>query len=77
MLGVRQLLGFVLPRLQLRLIAAWLQHSMHGPKKKQKKNPEILEKVIQQMFEVMQMVAEFSCNYIKGRSQACSGFGKY
>ena len=27
---------------------------------------EILEKVIQRMFEVMQMVAEFSCNYVKG-----------
>ena len=27
---------------------------------------EILDKVIQRMFEVMQMVAEFSCNYVKG-----------
>ena len=30
---------------------------------------EILEKVIQRMFEVMQMVAEFSCGYVKGSSQ--------
>ena len=38
---------------------------------------EILEKAIQQMFEVIRMVAEFSCNYVKGRSRPCSGFGKY
>ena len=27
---------------------------------------EILEKVIQRMFEVMREVAEFSCKYVKG-----------
>ena len=37
---------------------------------------EILEKVIQRMFEVMRIVAEFSCNFVKGR-WSCSGFGKY
>ena len=36
---------------------------------------EILEKVIQRMFEVMRMVAEFSCNYVKGGRRLCSGFG--
>ena len=37
---------------------------------------EILEKVIQRMFEVMRMVAEFSCNYVKGSARSYSGFGK-
>jgi len=27
---------------------------------------DILEKAIQRMFEVIRMVAEFSCNYVKG-----------
>ena len=31
---------------------------------------ELLEKVIQRMFEVMRKVAEFSCNYIKGITSA-------
>ena len=30
---------------------------------------DILEKVIQRMFEVMRMVTEFSCNYVKGSSR--------
>ena len=38
---------------------------------------ELLEKVIQRMFEVMRKVAEFSCNYIKGSSRSRSGFGEY
>jgi len=38
---------------------------------------EILEKAIQRMFEVMRMVAEFSCNYVKGSRWLCPGFGKY
>ena len=38
---------------------------------------ELLEKVIQRMFEVMRKVAEFSCHYIKGISGSCSGFGEY
>jgi hypothetical protein len=38
---------------------------------------EILEKVIQRMFEVMQKVAEFSCNYVKGSRWSRSGVGKY
>ena len=38
---------------------------------------ELLEKVIQRMFEVMRKVAEFSCNYIKGSRQSCSVFGEY
>jgi len=38
---------------------------------------EILEKVIQRMFEVMRMVAEFSCNYVKGSKRSCPGFGEY
>ena len=37
---------------------------------------EILEKVIQQMFKVMQEVAEFSCNYVKGSRRLCSGLDK-
>jgi len=31
---------------------------------------EILEKVIQRMFEVMRKVAEFSCNYVKGNRRS-------
>ena len=38
---------------------------------------EILEKVVQRMFEVMHKVAVFSCSYVKGSEQSCSGFGKY
>ena len=38
---------------------------------------EILEKVIQRMFEVIHKVAEFSCDYVKGSRRSCSGFGKY
>jgi len=38
---------------------------------------EILEKVIQRMFEVMRMVAEFSCNYVKGNTRSFYGVGKY
>jgi len=38
---------------------------------------EILEKVIQRMFEVMRKVAEFSCNYVKGNWRSFSGLGKY
>ena len=38
---------------------------------------EILEKVIQRMFEVMQKVAEFSCNYVKGSMRSCSVFGEH
>jgi hypothetical protein len=38
---------------------------------------EILEKAIQRMFEVMRMVAEFSCSYVKGSICSCSGVGKY
>jgi len=37
---------------------------------------EILDKVIQRMFEVMRMVAEFSCNYVKGSRWSCPRFGK-
>ena len=37
---------------------------------------EILEKVIQRMFEVMRKVAEFSCNYVKGSRRPSSRFGK-
>ena len=37
---------------------------------------EILEKVIQRMFEVMQKVAEFSCNYVKCSKLSYVGFGK-
>jgi len=38
---------------------------------------EILEKVIQRMFEVIQRVAEFSCNYVKGNRRSFSGVDKY
>ena len=38
---------------------------------------EILEKVIQRMFEVMQEVAKFSCEYVKGTGRSCSGFDKH
>jgi len=38
---------------------------------------EILEKVIQRMFEVMQKVAEFSYNYVKGNRQSFAGVAKY
>jgi len=34
---------------------------------------EILEKVIQRMFEVMHKVADFSCNYVKGDMRSCYG----
>ena len=34
---------------------------------------EILENVIQRMFEVMHKVAKFSCNYVKGDVRSCSG----
>ena len=37
---------------------------------------EILGKVTQRMFEVMHKVAVFSCGYVKGSSQSCSGFGE-
>ena len=38
---------------------------------------EILEKVVQRMFEVMRKVAEFACNYVKGSRRSYSGVGKY
>ena len=38
---------------------------------------EILEKVIQRMFEVMRKVAEFACNYVKGSKRSCFGVGKH
>ena len=38
---------------------------------------EILEKVIQRMFEVMRKVAGFSCNHVKGSRRSCSGVGNY
>jgi len=38
---------------------------------------EILEKVIQRMFDVMRKVAEFSCNYVKGNRRSLSGVGMY
>jgi len=38
---------------------------------------EILEKVIQQMFEVIHKVAVFSCNYVKGSGRSCSRSGQY
>ena len=38
---------------------------------------EILEKVIQRMFEVIHKVAEFSCDYVKGSRRSCYGFDKY
>ena len=37
---------------------------------------ETLEKDLQRMFEVMQKVAEFSRDYVKGSRRSCSGFGK-
>ena len=37
---------------------------MHSLKKK-KTPPDILEKTIPQMFEVMQTVTTFVCNYVK------------
>ena len=75
---VRWLPGHVLLRFQLTLVATRSQHSTCSPpQKKNQKKTEILEKVIQQMFKVMQMVAEFSCNYVTGSRQSCSRFGKY
>ena len=38
---------------------------------------EILEKVIQRMFDVMRKVAEFSCNYVKGNRRSLSGVDMY
>ena len=38
---------------------------------------EILEKVIQRMFDVMRNVAEFACDYVKGSKRPYSGVGKY
>ena len=35
---------------------------------------EILEKVVQRMFEVMRKVAEFSFNYVKGSRRSSFGF---
>ena len=37
---------------------------------------EILEKAIQQMFEAIRKVAEFSCNYVKGSKRSSARFGK-
>ena len=70
--------GHVSPRPQPKLVATRSQHSMHSlKKKKKKKKTEILENVIQQMFEVMQKVAEFTCNYVKGSKWSHSGVGKH
>ena len=38
---------------------------------------EILEKVIQRMFDVMRKVAEFSYSYVKGTGRSFSGVSKY
>ena len=38
---------------------------------------EILEKVIQRMFDVIRRVAEFACDYVKGSKRSCSGVGEY
>lgn len=37
---------------------------------------DILEKTIPRMFEVMQGVAKFSCDYVKRGRWSCSRFGK-
>lgn len=37
---------------------------------------EIVEKDLQRMFEVMEKIAEFSREYVKGSRQSSSGFGK-
>jgi len=38
--------------------------------------PELLERIIQRMFEVMHRVAKFSCDYVKHGRQACHEFSK-
>ena len=40
------------------------------------KETEILEEIIPRMFEVMQRVAKFSCDYVKHGKRLCSVFGK-
>jgi len=40
------------------------------------KETEILEKIIPRMFEVMERVAKFSCDYVKHGKPLCSGFSK-
>jgi len=40
------------------------------------KETEILEKIIPRMFEVMQRVAKFSCDYVKHGKRLCSDFSK-
>jgi len=40
------------------------------------KETEILEEIIPRMFEVMQRVAIFSCDYVKLGKRLCSGFRK-
>jgi len=40
------------------------------------KETEILEEIIPRMFEVMQRVATFSCDYVKHGKWLCSGFSK-
>jgi len=40
------------------------------------KETDILEKIIPRMFEVMQMVARASCDYVKCGQWSCPGFRK-
>ncbi len=40
------------------------------------KETDILEKIIPRMFEVMQMVARVSCDYVKCGKRSCPGFRK-
>ena len=40
------------------------------------KETEILEKIIPRMFEVMQRVAKFSCDYVNHGKRLCSDFSK-
>jgi len=40
------------------------------------KETDILEEIIPRMFEVMQKVANFSCNYVKHGRWSSSGFRK-
>ena len=68
-LAVGWLPGHVSLRLPLKLVATRLQHSMHSLKKKK---PNILDKIMPQMFKAMQKIAEFLCNYIK-----CGRFSRW
>ena len=40
------------------------------------KETEVLEKIIPRMFKVMQMVAVFSCNYVKRGKRSYPAFSK-